>query len=116
MPGSGCFTSDERADPWRSRRRNRRFPGVGLGVCFSREASFPEPLQGPGRVDPTTVAHELLHLFGATDKYGQPLRSFPPGSVSSRDIMRLNHDQLTRMTIDSLTASEVGWSPILAGG
>jgi hypothetical protein len=85
--------------------------GVGLAVCFSREASFPEPLKGPGRVDPTTVAHELLHLFGASDKYGQALRSFPRGSVSSRDIMRLNHDQLARMTIDPLTASEVGWDP-----
>lgn len=85
--------------------------GVGLAVCFSREASFPEPLAGSARVDPTTVVHELLHLFGATDKYGVALRSFRPGSVSSRDIMRLNHDQLARMTIDPLTASEVGWEP-----
>ncbi len=85
--------------------------GVGMAVCFSREASFPEPLVGTGRVDPTTVAHELLHLFGASDKYGMPLRSFPPRTVSSRDIMRLNHDQLARMTIDPLTALEVGWDP-----
>ena len=83
--------------------------GVGLAVCYAREASFPEPLVGPGRVDPTTVAHELLHLFGASDKYGVALRSFPPGSVSSRDIMRLDHDSLFRMTIDRLTASEIGW-------
>jgi hypothetical protein len=86
--------------------------GVGLAVCYSREASFPEPLGGPGRVDPTTVAHELLHLFGASDKYGVALRSFPAGSVSSRDIMRLDHDQLSKMTIDRLTASEVGWEPV----
>ena len=85
--------------------------GVGLAVCYSKEASFPEPLSGPGRVDPTTVAHELLHLFGASDKYGMALRSFPTGSVSPRDIMRLNHDKLSRMTIDRLTASEVGWEP-----
>lgn len=84
-------------------------PGVGLAVCFAREASFPEPLTGPGRVDPTTVAHELLHLFGASDKYGVALRSFPPGSVTSRDVMRLNHGSLSRMTIDALTASEIGW-------
>ncbi len=63
-------------------------------------------------MDPTTVAHELLHLFGATDKYGVALRSFRPGSVTSRDIMRLNHDLLSRMTIDPLTASEVGWEPV----
>lgn len=84
--------------------------GVGLAICFAREASFPEPLAGPGRIDPTTVAHELLHLFGASDKYGVSLRSFPPGSVTSRDIMRLNHDSLFRMTIDPLTATEIGWA------
>jgi hypothetical protein len=83
--------------------------GVGLAVCFAREASFPEPLTGAGRLDTTTVAHEMLHLFGASDKYGVSLRSFPPGSVTSRDIMRLNHDSLFRMTIDQLTASEIGW-------
>jgi hypothetical protein len=90
--------------------------GVGLAVCFSREASFPEPLAGSARVDPTTVAHELLHLFGASDKYGVALRSFPRGMVTSRDIMRLNHDQLARMTIDGLTASEVGWDPVETPG
>ena len=83
--------------------------GVGLAVCFAREASFPEPLAGAGRLDTTTVAHEMLHLFGASDKYGVSLRSFPAGSVSARDIMRLNHDSLFRMTIDPLTASEIGW-------
>ena len=86
-------------------------PGVGLAVCFSREASFPGPLTGPGRVDPTTVAHELLHLFGASDKYGVPLRSFPTGSVSPREVMRLNHDRLAGLTIDPLTAGEIGWDP-----
>ena len=84
-------------------------PGVGLAVCFAREASFPEPLVGSGRVDPTTVAHEVLHLFGASDKYGVSLDSFPTGSVTARDIMRLRHDSLFRMTIDPLTASEIGW-------
>jgi hypothetical protein len=88
--------------------------GVGLAVCFSREASFPEPLVGLGRTDPTTVAHEVLHLYGASDKYGVALRSYPTGSVTSRDIMRLNHDSLLRMTIDPLTASEIGWSDALS--
>ncbi len=83
--------------------------GVGLAVCFARESSFPEPLEGPGRVDPTTVAHELLHLFGASDKYGAPIRSFPARSVSSREIMRLDHDALHRMRVDPLTAEEIGW-------
>ena len=84
--------------------------GVGLAVCYSRESSFPEPLKGAGRVDSTTVAHEVLHLFNATDKYGVALATFPKGSVTSKDVMRLNHNQLTRMTIDRLTAQEIGWT------
>jgi hypothetical protein len=83
--------------------------GVGLALCYSREAGFPEPLSGRARVDPTTVAHELLHLFGASDKYGVSLRTFPPDSVSSQEIMRLKFESLGRMRIDALTASEIGW-------
>ncbi len=89
--------------------RESGIDGVSLAVCFAREASFPEPLVGPGRVDPTTVVHELLHLFGASDKYGQSLGSFPPGTVSSSEVMRLDQDWLRRLRIDRLTASEIGW-------
>jgi hypothetical protein len=85
--------------------------GVSLAVCYAREATFPEPLTRAPRPDPVTFAHEALHLFGAEDKYGLPLRSFPPGSVTARDIMRLNEMPLTRYRIDLLTASEIGWSP-----
>ena len=83
--------------------------GVGIAVCYSKESSFPEPLTGAGRIDPTTVAHELLHLYGSSDKYGVALGSFPKGSVTSKDVMRLNHARLFRMTIDPLTAQELGW-------
>jgi hypothetical protein len=83
--------------------------GVSLAVCYAREANFPEPLSRPPRTDPVTIAHEALHLFGAEDKYGLPLRSFPPGSVTARDIMRLNDMPLARYQIDPLTASEIGW-------
>ena len=85
--------------------------GVGLAVCFAREASFPEPLRASARVDPTTVVHEMLHLFGATDKYGVSLRSYPPRWVSSDDIMRLESNNLHRMRIDRLSALEIGWKP-----
>ena len=88
---------------------DRVVAGVGVAICYARESSFPEPLQGPGRVDPTTIAHELLHLFGASDKYGVPRSAFPPGSVPRRDIMRLDLAQLDRMVIGKLTAGEVGW-------
>ena len=56
--------------------------GVSLAVCYAREANFPEPLTGPPFTDPVTIVHELLHLFGASDKYGVSLRSFPPRSVT----------------------------------
>lgn len=83
--------------------------GVSLAVCYARESSFPEPLTGPARPDPVTLVHELLHLFGATDKYGQPLRSFAPRSVSSREVMRLSETRLSRLRIDPFTAAEIGW-------
>jgi hypothetical protein len=84
-------------------------PGVGFASCYAREESFPEPLEGAGRVDPTTVAHELLHLFGAADKYGVPLDAFPSGSLTDRDVMRLEHATLSRLRIDPATALELGW-------
>ncbi|SIO59910.1 hypothetical protein SAMN05444166_6204 [Singulisphaera sp. GP187] len=83
--------------------------GVSLAVCYARESSFPEPLIRSPFTDPVTVVHELLHLFGASDKYGVPLRSYPPRSVSPRDIMRLNELSLSRLRIDRQTAWEIGW-------
>jgi hypothetical protein len=83
--------------------------GVSLAVCYAREANFPEPLGTPPFTDPVTLVHELLHLFGATDKYAVPLRSFPPKSVTSREIMRLDETSLLRLRIDPLTAQEIGW-------
>lgn len=87
--------------------------GLGLALCYSREESFPGPLVGPGRVDPVTVVHEMLHLFGASDKYGRSLASYPRGSVTAREIMRLNLDRLARMQVGPLTAVELGWLGIL---
>jgi hypothetical protein len=83
--------------------------GVSLAVCYAREASFPEPLGTPPFTDPVTIVHELLHLFGASDKYAVPLRSFPPRSVTNREIMRLDETSLLRLRIDPLTAREIGW-------
>ena len=66
-------------------------PGVTLAVCYAREANFPEPLAGPPFADPITLVHEILHLFGATDKYGVSLASFPPklGDGAGRDVPEL---------------------------
>ena len=84
-------------------------PGVALAVCYAREENFPEPLAGPPFVDPVTIVHELMHLFGASDKYGVPLRSFPPRSVTERDVMILSFESLSRLRVDPLTAGEIGW-------
>ncbi len=84
-------------------------PGVGLALCYARESSASARLAGRPYVDPVTLTHELLHLFGASDKYGTPLSTFPRHTVTSRDIMRLDHDRLGRLRIDSLTAFEIGW-------
>lgn len=84
--------------------------GVSLALCYAREESFPEPLTKPPYTDPATVAHEMLHLFGATDKYGVPLRAFPAQTVTARDIMRLTHASLSRLRIDPKTADEIGWT------
>lgn len=83
--------------------------GISLAVCYPREASFPEPLTGPARVDPVTVVHELLHLFGASDKYGRSLKTYPPGAVTHREVMRLSEERLSRVRIDPATAAEIGW-------
>jgi hypothetical protein len=106
-------------------REDAGLPGVSLAVCYAREASFPEPLTGPSRTDPVTVVHELLHLFGATDKYGRSLRSFEPESVTHREVMRLSESRLSRLRVDAGTALEIGWTrpepsgpqtPTTAGG
>lgn len=85
-------------------------PGIGLAVCQVREAPFSEPLRGPAFTDPVTIVHETLHLFGATDKYGHPLGSFPPGTVTGQEVMRLSVTRLDRLQVDPLTAREIGWT------
>jgi hypothetical protein len=83
--------------------------GVSLAACFAREDDFPGPLIGPPSADPATFAHELLHLFGASDKYGVPLSAFPAGTVTDRDVMRMEFDRLKQLRIDGATATEIGW-------
>jgi hypothetical protein len=101
-------------------RESSGLPGVSLAVCYARESSFPEPLTGPARTDPVTVVHELLHLFGATDKYNRSLRTYAPRSVTGREVMRLSETRLSRLRVDRETAREIGWAgpetPTTGGG
>ncbi len=84
-------------------------PGAGLALCYARESTASAPLVGLPYVDPVTLVHELLHLFSATDKYGTSLETFPRLTVTSRDVMRLDLNRLSRLRVDALTAWEVGW-------
>lgn len=85
-------------------------PGVTLAVCYAREEDHEQPLSGPPFADPTTFVHELMHLFGASDKYNRSLSDFPARSVTDRDVMRLDVDSLSRLRVDPLTAAEIGWA------
>jgi hypothetical protein len=85
-------------------------PGVTMAICFARYESFPAPLSRAPYLEPATLAHEILHLCGATDKYGMPLGRFARGSVTERDIMRLDTSLLSRLRVDPLTAAEIGWA------
>ncbi len=83
---------------------------MNLAVIHAAETDLPGPLLGPPSVDPATIAHELLHLFGASDKYGRSLKDYAPGSVTPREIMRLTESRLARLQVDPLTASELLWA------
>ena len=91
--------------------RDGGIPGLDLAVCFAREADLSGPLAGKPYADPATFIHEALHLFGASDKYGVELDRFAAGSVTGRDIMRLDVERLARLQVDPATAREIGWGP-----
>ncbi len=84
---------------------------AGLAICYPRYADHDTTLtRKPPATDPTTIAHELLHLFDATDKYDVPLSRFAKREVTRRDIMRLERNTLSHLRIDQLTAREIGWA------
>jgi hypothetical protein len=84
-------------------------PGVSLALCYAQSASFPESIVRVPRASAATFAHEILHLFGASDKYGRFLDEFPPGTVTPAEIMRLDRTRLDQLRVDPLTAAEIGW-------
>ncbi|WP_337174347.1 hypothetical protein [Paludisphaera sp.] len=82
--------------------------GISLAFCHARQANFTEPLIRPPAPRAAVMAHEVLHLFGAQDKYGWPLSHFR-GGVTHSDVMRLESERLSDLSVDPLTASELGW-------
>lgn len=83
--------------------------GISLAFCHARQANFTEPLIRPPAPRAAVLAHEVLHLFGAQDKYGWPLSHFRPGAVTDFDVMRLESERLADLRVDPLTAGELGW-------
>ena len=83
--------------------------GVSLALCYARSDTFSSVLVRSPIPDAAMIAHEVLHLFGASDKYGVPLDSFRSGQVTHRDIMRM--DAAPPRTASSRPAHrrEVGW-------
>ncbi|APW62917.1 hypothetical protein [Paludisphaera borealis] len=83
--------------------------GVSLALCYAHSKNFSDSIVRSPTPDAAMIAHEVLHLFGASDKYGVPLASFRPGLVTNRDIMRMDVSRLERLRVDPLTARELGW-------
>lgn len=83
--------------------------GVSLALCYAQSRSFSDSIVRSPTPDAAMIAHEVLHLFGASDKYGVPLGSFRPGEVSGREIMRMDVRRLEQLRVDPLTAYELGW-------
>ncbi len=86
-------------------------PGLRLAVCYVHEELPDAPWRGPIFADRVTIAHELLHAFGATDKYQASTTRYPRGAVSEWEVMLLHHKALGRLRVDPLTAREIGWHP-----
>jgi hypothetical protein len=83
--------------------------GVSLALCYAQFGSFSNSIVRSPTPDSAMMAHEILHLFGASDKYGVPLDTYRPGLVSNFDIMRMDVNRLERLRVDPLTARELGW-------
>ena len=91
-------------------REDSELEGISLAVCYPKWSFQDEPLRSrEARIASDTVAHELLHLFGATDKGGRSLSRYEFGSVTRHDVMRLSTPRLGSLRVDPATAREIGW-------
>ncbi len=84
--------------------------GVSYIVCYPGYAPLEDTRRGPVNLERATVAHEILHAFGAEDKYDRSLDDFPPGLVDRSEIMRMDSTRLKDLRIGPLTAMEIGWT------
>ncbi len=57
-----------------------------------------------------TIAHEILHLFGAEDYYIEEKRLALANKYYYNDIMVLNTRNMSKLEVSDITAFSVGWS------
>jgi hypothetical protein len=61
----------------------------------------------------STVAHEILHLFGAEDYYSSASRENLANKKYPNDIMLWQYDNIQNNTIGDYTAFSVGWTDVV---
>lgn len=88
-----------------SRGGQDEFDALSVAVCF---------FDGDGTgVLPATVAHELLHLYGAWDLYESPYNSRAQAAHAKRlflnDIMQASSPSINELAVKDLTAWRLGW-------
>jgi hypothetical protein len=80
--------------------------------------------EGPNRILPTTLAHEMLHLFGGIDLY-YPESRHPQAPTSNAQLaktvfpftlMKDSFRALEHLHIEPFTAHLIGWQPTLPAG
>ncbi len=58
----------------------------------------------------TTVAHEILHFFGAEDYYTPDVRERLASEQAPRDVMLMDYLYLDLLEVDKATAFSIGWT------
>ena len=87
-------------------------PVVEYTVAYARHTDVPatDVLHKKTHNRASVIAHELLHLFGAEDLYGQPQREKLALAQYEKDIMLWTESFINRNTIGDFTAYCIGWT------
>jgi hypothetical protein len=78
-------------------------------VVFSEHYNYSLDEQGAGAA---TIAHEILHLFGAEDYYTPNARKALANKTYPKDIMLEARDDVSKNDIGDLTAYSIGWTDV----
>ncbi len=85
---------------------------VEYAVAYARHTDVPatDTLHKKTHNRASVIAHELLHLFGAEDLYGQPEREKLALAQYEKDIMLWTESFINRNNVGDFTAYCVGWT------